>query len=635
MIAEIIPAIKLPRQFKYFDYLIPEKLDGNIKIGQIVQIPFRGKKIEGVVYNFKKESKTPKKKLKSILRIYLEKPVFDKKDIELIKWFAHYYFVSWGLALKQFIPEIPQKKSQIKEPKIDAIYFPYPKINISKKTKIFYSNKGVSFFQYQNIEKKLELLLYIVKKNIKLGKQTLILSSTLIETAKLNNFFVQYFNKEISLLLNNLPKGTFYNGWLNILENKKKIILGTRSAIFAPLKNIGTIIFNEEFSENFKQEEPNPRYDARSLALQINKLKDIQVIFSGSIPRLETFYQIKNKNISPVFLKKIDVKSLEIVNLKDEMRGGNYSLISEKLEQNIKTNLHRKKQVILFLNRKGGSTYISCKDCGYVFLCPNCKLPLVEHNNFLKCHHCNKIYPLPLNCPKCRGINLNFSGKGTQKIELDIKKRFPQVKYLRLDKDTNLKNLTKDSIKKAEIIIGTKFMWQFLDWQNIGLIGILNFDNLISYVDFRAKEKQYQFLANLSSQFKDKIIIQTYSIDNSIFNYIKNGDWQEFYNQKLKIRKTFFYPPYSHLIKLIYQNINEGIAKREVMRIYTLLRNKFKDKKGIDISQPNQYFAIKLRNRYRWNLVIKVKKESWENVPELLKIMPADWLIDIDPQNLF
>lgn len=635
MIAEIIPAIKLPRQFKYFDYLIPEELKDSVEVGQIVQIPFRDKKIEGLVYNLKKESKTPKKKLKSILKIYLEEPVFDKKDIELIKWLANYYYVSWGLALKQFIPEIPQKKSKIKEPRIDTIYFPYPEItSLSQKFKIFRNNNDVYFYQYQNTEKKLELLLYIVKKNIKSGKQTLILSPTLIETAKLNNFFVHYFKNKISLLLNNLPKGTFYNEWLNILENKKKIILGTRSSIFSPLKNIGTIIFNEEFSEDFKQEEPNPRYDARSLAIQINKLKNIQVIFSGPIPRLETFYQIKNNNI---FSKNLvaSKNKISIIDLKNEMQGGNYSLISYQLEQEIKANIKEKKQTALFLNRRGGSTYISCRDCKYTFLCNECKLPLVEHDNNLKCHRCGKIFPIPLSCPQCRSTSLNFGGRGTQKIEETIKKLFPKIKILRLDSDIDLKQINREKIKNSNIIIGTRLMLPYLDWQKIGLFSILNFDNLTTLSDFRSSEKQFELIANINSKFNGRLFIQTYSPENLLLTKIKDGNWQNFYKKELKTRKNFGYPPYSHLIKLIYQNTNENIAKREVMRIYTLLRNKFKDKKGIKISPPNQYFAIKLRNKYRWNLVIKVKKESWENVPELLKIMPTDWLIDIDSQNLF
>lgn len=633
MIAEIIPAIKLPRQFKYFDYSVPEELGNIIKIGQIVQIPFRGKNVEGLVYKTKEKSETPEKNLKKIIKIYFKEQVFDPQDIGLIKWLANYYFVSWGFALKQFIPEIPQKKSEIKEPKIDIVYFSYPKIAPPfPKIKILPKDSGVYFYQYQKQEEKLNLYLKIIKRNKKKSQQTLILSPTLAEVAKLNNFFIQYFKNDISLFLNNLPKGTFYNEWLNILTNKKKIILGTRSAIFAPLKNIGEIIFDMEFSDDFKQEEPNPRYDARSLAIQINKFKKIPVIFTGPMPRLEIFHQIKNHNIRSEIAVKLNDK-INIVDLKNEAQGGNYTLISYQLEQEIENALKEKKQIALLLNRRGGATYTTCRDCGYVFLCKECGLSLAEHGSVFKCSHCNTVSPIPSNCPQCRGVNFNFGGRGTQKIEETIKNLFPKVKYLRLDKDVDLKNIDREKIKNADIIIGTRLMLAYLDWQNIGLFGILNFDNFLIHSDFRADEKKFGLIADINSKFNGRFFIQTYSPENALIKYAKNGDWQKFYTEELKTRKQFLYPPYSHLIKLIYQDVNGKKAEQEVGRIHALLKRKTAE--GIDTMPPNKYFALKLRGKYRWNIVLRAKKEAWNNIPKLLKILPNDWIIDIDPQNLF
>ncbi|MDD5043308.1 MAG: primosomal protein N' [Patescibacteria group bacterium] len=625
MIAEIIPAIKLPRNFTYFDYLVPEELKSSLRVGQIVQIPFRGQKIEGLVYNIKKGSESKFKKLKAIIKIPINPPVFDREDIELIKWLANYYFISWGLSAKQFIPDFPKRKSQSQE-----IITSNLSINFEVKPR----PRGLGYFQYKNQDEKHSFYLDTVRKNQGQNRQTLFLSPTISGAIELNNFFIQHFKGQTSLLLNNLSKGSFYTEWLNILNNKKSIIIGTRSAIFSPLKNIGAIVLDEEFSDDFKQEEPNPRYDARSLAIQINKLKNISVIFSSPLPRLEMYPQIKSGKIKILSSTEIKYDNLKIIDLNEEIRAGNYSLLSDFLEEKIAGVLKNKKQTLLFLNRRGGATYIYCGDCSYVFSCGECQLPLAEYGKILRCRHCNKEFPFPLACPACSGTNLKFSGKGTQKVEFFIKNKFPDAISLRLDADVDKKDLDQKILAKADIIIGTNFIWQRLDWSKIGLVGVLNFDNFINHQDFRTREKQGHFLANLKTHFDGPLVIQTHSLDNPVFQYLKNGDWQEFFNKELEIRNSFSYPPYSHLIKLIYQDSNDKKAERESAKIYKLLASKIKGLAGVELIPPIQYYGLKIRGKYRWNLVLKVRQDSWNKIYEILKVVPANWLIDIDPSNL-
>ncbi len=635
MIAEVIPRIKLPRRFTFFDYLVPDELENQVKIGQIVEIPFRGKKLEGLVLNLKEKSETKASSLKPIEKIHDIAPLAEWQA-EIVKWTGRYYFSSWGLVLKSLLPEIPKKKSSSKKIKLKEYHYP---IDFEKEKNNF-KILANTVFQYQKLNDKLNLYFSLAEECEKNKKQIAFIAPDLIELSRLYNFLMQNFSKEkISLYLANMPKGKAFAEWRAVAENKKPIIIGTRSAIFAPFHNIKYIVIDKETSEDHKQIEPNPRYDARSLALKISEFSGTKTVFVSPAPRIETFYLTKEKRLE--LIEETNAKTIapQIVNLNDEMRAGNYSLISEKLEEALKKS---GKQTVLFLNRRGLGRIIACRDCGFVFLCEHCGLPLVHHlfdQKILHCHHCGKKENIPLRCGKCGSTNLKSIGRGTQSVEQDLKKRFAKKNILRIDTDASEEDLSAEKIAKANVIIGTAFMWRFLDWRNVGVLGILSADTLLNIPDFRSAEHTFGFIMETILTASEQpeapqIFMQTYSPDNKTIKAASECDYREFYNYEIGERKLFKYPPFYKLIKLIYQDPNETRCKVESGRVFNELGKSLQTEKDVIISAPLPSHRAKVRNKFRWHIIIKLKKEKFGKVAGALKKLPEDWIMDVDPEGL-
>jgi primosomal protein N' (replication factor Y) len=297
----------------------------------------------------------------------------------------------------------------------------------------------------------------------------------------------------------------------------------------------------------------------------------------------------------------------------------------------IEYNLKRVKKIFLFLNRKGFNTLATCKDCGYIAKCPTCNLPLTLHSNKkLTCHHCDHQNDLFLVCPKCKSTNIKLTGTGTEKIIQEIKKIYPLVKILKIDQETPCNNQNLDEF---DIIIGTQYAFDYIDWQKINLIGVINADTLLHIPDFRSSEKTFNLLMKLIyflSNEDNKIIIQTFSANNYIFKNIKKMDYKNFYINEILERKGFHYPPFSKLIKLIYQNIEFNTGQKEIENIYNQLISL--GNKNIQINPPFLVHTQQVRGRWRWQIIIKVLDKNTDLT--FLKKLPENIIIDVDPQNL-
>lgn len=642
MIAQIIPRIKLPRKFTYFDYAIPLNLVKNIKIGHLVKINFRGKELEGLVYKLKEKTYSTKK-LKNISAVIEELSPLPPPRIKLLTSLADYYFISWGLMLKNFIPAIPKNKkiktTALNERLKNFYYPPAPQPRLRN-----YSLGKSTLFQYALLEDKLNFYYSIIRQNIKRNKTTLVVAPGLAEVARLFHFFSKHFDeKKIALFLSDLPKGAYFKEWSAVLERKKLLILGNRNAIFAPLDKNSLIIIDEENREEHKQREPNPRYQTKKVASLIQLNHGNKIVLSARAPRLETYYRSEKKELSLLKSKLPAPLPAKIIDINEEIRAGNYSFISDFLEEKIKKTAADKKQTVLFLNRRGLGRVLACKDCRFIFKCDHCQLPMVHHlfeGHWLYCHHCDKKSPLSLTCPNCRGSNIKSLGRGTQSVEMELKKKYPDLKILRLDKDADLPNLNQDKLSEADIIIGTALMWPYLRWSKIGLIAALSLDTLLNIPDFRATEKTFQFiyqtLLNCAAQKKIPLFIaQTYAPQNPIIKYALALDYESFYQYELKERKIFNYPPFSQIIKLIYQDENNKKCQKETDKIFAELKEKNKKlAAALTISPPLPSYRVKIRNKYRWHIIIRSPQENFKTIHALLRTLPEDWLIDISPENL-
>ena len=377
-IAQIIPLTRLKRDLHYFDYLIPQQLIKRVKKGQLAEIPFRNKNIKGVILDLVKSSKFEIKKLKSLKAIVDPLPFLTNWQLKLIEYLAKYYFVSMAVLAKMIVPKIPRKQRQSKTKFLAGIEFlKSPKLNI--KVDFYWQSKKPALLRIYNFENKIKVYLTLIKKIVVKNKQIVIIVPQLADIKKIYQYLLEYKNIT-SVFLNDLPKNKYWQEWLKIKKGQIKIIIGTRSAIFAPFKNLDTIIIDQEENENHKQEEPNPRYHVKEVALKLKGLLKVKLFSVSATPALNSLYQVQRKEWQYFEVDKRKSKlQIKIIDRQEELKKGNYSIFSEQLLNRIEYNLKRAKKVFLFLNRKGLATLATCKDCGYIAVCPHCDLPLTLH----------------------------------------------------------------------------------------------------------------------------------------------------------------------------------------------------------------------------------------------------------------
>lgn len=628
-IAQIIPALRLKRDLHFFDYEIPAQLQEQAQIGQLVEIPFRNQMIKGVILNLAEAKSQNEYTLKPINKILDPLPFLAKWQLDLIQDLSEYYFVSMGVLLKMIIPDIPKRAKNSEEKFINEIKF----LKAPKEALVndFYQNKPV-LLQYYDFEDKIKIYLGLIKKAIEQNKQVAIICPQLINVKKIYQYLGDYEDK-LSIFLNDLPKNKYWQEYQKIKNGQAKIILGTRSAIFAPFNNLDLIIIDEEDNENHKQEEPNPRYNAKTIALKLKDLLDCKIIFASATPSLSSLYKVENKEWEYFEIDKPQIlPQIEIIDKKEEFKKGNYQIFSEALIKNIESNLNDNKKIFLFLNRRGLATLSTCKDCGYIVSCPVCKLPLTYFaNKKMVCNNCGHEEELILFCPECKSPNIKLSGTGTEKVEIEIKKIFPKAKVSKIDPEISL---SKKNLSEFDIIIGTQYAFDFVNWEQISLVGVINADTLFYLPDYRSLERTFSLMAKLVIFIgvnSKKIIIQTSASQNYIFADLKNLDFKTFYNNEIKERKELGYPPIIRLVKLMYQSYEFNAGQKEVEEVYKVLKLKVESSEVI-IHAPSLIYSQQVRGRFRWQIIIKVlaKKAGLD----FLKNLPDDVIIDVEPESL-
>jgi primosomal protein N' (replication factor Y) len=630
-IAQIVPVTRLKRDLNFFDYIVPDDLINLLKRGQLVEIPFRNKKAKGIVFDLVKDSDFKKSNLKSIDKIVDPLPFLNNWQLKLIKFLADYYFVSMAVLVKMIIPEIPRRYRKSHNKFLTDFEFIEPP-GLNKNIAQYLKPVKPVFLRNFNFENKIKIYLSLIDKLVAKNKQVIIIVSQISDIKNIYQYLLAY-KDQVSVFLNDLPKNKYWQEWLKIKKGEVKIIIGTRSAIFAPFKNLGAIIIDQEESTNHKQEEPNPRYNVKTVALKIKELINCKLFFVSTTPSLNSLYNIQQKTWQYFEIDKLQAQpEISIIDKQEEFRKGNYSIFSEELLNKIEYNLKRAKKIFLFLNRKGLATLASCQDCGEIAICPHCNLPLTLHaNKKLLCHHCGFLQDLFLFCPKCNGSNIKLTGTGTEKVEIEIKKIFPLARVLRLDLETPLNG---KSIDDQDIVIGTRYAFDLVDWQLINLIGVINADTLFYLPDFRAMEKTFNLLVKLAIFLSDnqkQLLIQTMTPDNYVFKAIKKLDYKIFYINEIKERQNFNYPPVSKLIRLIYQSFEFNSGQKEVEQIYNDLTAEI-DNKKIRISSPLPAYTQQVRGRWRWQIIIKVLDKKVDL--DFLNNLPENIIIDVEPVNL-
>ena len=472
---------------------------------------------------------------------------------------------------------------------------------------------------------KTEIYIRLIEEALKLGKSSIMLVPEISLTPQTVDRFLGRFGEEkIAVLHSKLSLGERYDQWKKIERGEARIIIGARSAIFAPAKDLGLIIIDEEHDDSYKSE-TNPRYNAKEIASYIGNNKNIPILFGSATPDLKTYYKAKKGDIQFLELTKrannSSLPDVEIIDLRKELATGNKTMISTKLHSLIEENLDNKKQTILFLNRRGFSTFIMCRDCGYTAKCKNCDITLTYHlkENKLKCHYCGYEINALTVCPECGSKNIRYFGTGTQRLEEQIREMFPQASTIRMDIDTvTKKNSHEDILNKfkndgIDILIGTQMVVKGHHFPNVTLVGVIAADSSLNIDDYRAHERTFQILTQVAGRAgrgkdKGKVIIQTYNPDSFCIQYSQKQDYKLFYDTEINIRKQLRYPPFCDIILIGISSTNYKEIEKNAKIIYEDIKQKIKTKKlQIILYKPVPAPIDKIKNRFRWRIIIKCK----------------------------
>ena len=469
---------------------------------------------------------------------------------------------------------------------------------------------------------KTEVYMEIIDHYLSLGKSSIVLVPEISLTPQMVNRFRARFGDKIAALHSALSDGEKYDEWRRIVRGEVSIVIGARSAIFAPLKNIGVIIIDEEHSDSYKQSDPNPRYNAKDIAILRGEYHNCSVVFGSATPSLEVMARAKKGVFKLLCLpNRVNGKSLptvEIIDMNQEMKTSK-GHFSTQLIDSIDETLKRREQVILLLNRRGYSNFITCKNCGYTFKCPNCDITLTYHksSNTLRCHYCGygeKVYD---KCPSCGEVSLNRLGVGTQKIEEELNNIFSSARILRMDYDTtSRKGMHEEMINsfknhEYDILLGTQMVAKGLDFSLVTLVGVINADTSLNIPDFRSSENTFSLLSQVAGRSgrSDKnghVIIQTFNPDHYAISLVKNHDYLSFYEKEMSIRRQLKYPPYFYICNVRISGKDSSYVFGEAIKIKNSLERNLKN---YIILGPTASSLFRINNIFRYNIVLKYKSD--------------------------
>ncbi len=500
---------------------------------------------------------------------------------------------------------------------------------------------------------KTEVYLQALAEVIGLGRKGIVLVPEIALTPQTIERFASRFPHKVAVLHSKLSLGEQFDEWKRIRDGEFDVVIGSRSAIFAPQPNLGLIVIDEEQEWTYKQHDKSPRYHTRDVAIKLAELTGAVVILGSATPDVETFYHAQMGDYRLLQLPRrvtprdgSAMPQVEVVDLREELKAGNRSLFSRSLSQAMSKAVANGEQVILFLNRRGAATFIQCRSCGFVLRCKRCEVPLTYHlaEDILACHQCNYRMPVPQICPRCLRRRIKFLGIGTQKLEQEAGHSFPQARLLRWDSDVTRGKHSHDEIlgkfraHQADILIGTQMIAKGLDLPLVTLVGVVSADTGLNLPDFRAGERTFQLLSQVAGRagrgtLGGRVIIQTYAPEHYAIQAAAEHDYASFYDKEIDYRRQLHNPPFTRLACLIYSHTNDALCQREAERMKRLLSQEIESQgiADIELIGPAPAYIHRLRGRFRWQLILRGSELSafLSQIP-----FPQGWTVDIDPAGL-
>ena len=569
-----------------------------------------------------------------------------------------------------FVPTTPPPLTTDQQ----AVWEPIDQAIASRKSEIFLIH-GVTG------SGKTEIYLRAVAEVLEQGRKAIILVPEISLTPQTVARFAGRFSDQVAVLHSALTDGERYDTWRRARAGLIDVVVGPRSALFAPLAPLGLIVLDEEHDDSYKQEAPRPRYHARETALELATLNDATVILGSATPSLESYHRATRGefrleemprrimghtrrlqelqaryHVPTIRYRALDGRAqdgrylslppVQIVDLRAELRAGNRSIFSRVLQTAMEETLMRGEQVILFLNRRGAATFVICRDCGFVVRCPNCDVPLTYHGSRarLVCHHCNHRQPQPDDCPQCGGSRIRYFGLGTERVERIVRERWPDARLLRWDSDTARTHQAHTNILRrfaagaADVLVGTQMIAKGLDLPLVTLVGVISADTALNLPDFRSGERTFQLLTQVAGRagrglLGGRVVIQTYHPDHYAIAAASEHDYRAFAEQELAFRREQGYPPYNRLAKLIYDDTNYFRARDKAEQMADRLQDTLSHHglPAANLIGPAPPFFARVRGRYRWQILVR------HPAPPLLlhdTEIPSGWRVEVDPVSV-
>ena len=658
---------------KTFSYLIPDELKEEIKVGQSVLVPFGRRKdgLKAYVVGFSNYLEEGIK-AKYITEIIEANPLFSLEYLKLLDWVANYYYCDIQTVLNTALPQKffeknvkkyrkPKKENEIykidKEEKSEnnlsdeqrKVYEEIKKVNA--KTSLLYGITGSG---------KTEIYFKLIEDTIKKNKNVVFLAPEIALVSQLTIRTLERFGADsVAIWHSSITEAEKYETWKKLRNNEIKILFGARSAIFAPIRDLGLIIIDEEHESSYKQTMPSPRYNAKEVAKKLCELYDAKLILGSATPSIESYYEAINTNSLFELKTRYNCAKLpkvSVVDMKVERAERNYTPFSRTLINQTKEAVEKGHQVIFLINRRGFSSYTQCMECGEVLMCEKCAIPLIFHSqtNSYKCHYCNFELTGEIKCPKCNSEALENFGMGSQKVEIMAKEIFSDYRIERLDSDSlSKKNEHIEILKRfqngeIDILIGTQMIAKGLDNKNVTLVGVINADLSFNLPDYRSSERGFSILTQVAGRSgrgddEGKVIFQTYNSSNVFLKDAQKQDYEGFYENEIHLRELLDYPPFSNMIRIVLSSKNEFRAEKSAAEIELHLSDYLKKlslDEAILVLGPVECVLKKIREEYRYNIIIKNKllEKGHGAILRFLKTihLPDDikMVVDINPSDI-
>lgn len=473
---------------------------------------------------------------------------------------------------------------------------------------------------------KTEVYLELIEECLNSGRDAIMLVPEISLTPQMVSRFKNRFGESVAVMHSSLSEGEKYDEWRKIKAGTVKVAIGARSAVFAPFKALGIIIIDEEHEHTYKSE-TKPKYLTREVAEKRCRLEGAHLLMGSATPSIETYYRSKAGELGLVELPHrvngSPMPEVEVVDMREELKAGNRTIFSNSLTEAILDTLRKGDQMILFLNRRGHSTFVSCRECGIVMKCPRCSITLTYHmkSDKLVCHYCGYERDNPATCPKCKSSKIKYFGVGTQKLEKEFQSKFSVKNVLRMDADTTSRKNSHQEIldkyrrRESDVLLGTQMISKGLDFPDVTLVGVITADTSLNLPDFRAGERTFQMLAQVAGRSgraakAGRVIVQTYSPEHYSIEYARNHDYKGFYEKEIMLREELSYPPFSSMANIVISGTDEGEVIKYANEISIQLGAAVGRYEGMEILGPAAAAISRIKNRYRWQIVLKGKNED-------------------------